>query len=227
MIELEDQKAKAVGNFLMFGGIVILAGILIAQSLFPGYDQSTSAISDLGAPIELAYQHTPGVLTVEQPASIVFIGSFLLGTILIIQAARVSPTVGNVRWFRRFLMLFGIGAILVVLSYIPYYLYSGQLIPGSSGDKPLAVVGGGLVHIVGATMGFFFGAFAAIASYKFEREPMGYLSIVAGLITITAFLLDLGNLNFGLGNGGMERVAAYPLFVWMLGLGTYLRFARS
>ena len=225
--EVRLVRAKEVGGFLIVGGIVILAGILVAQSLYPGYDPSKSAISDLGAPVELAYDQSPGVLSIEQPASIVFISSFLLGTIFIIQAARLSPDTGNERWFRRFLTLFGAGALLVVLSYVPYYAYSGQWIPGSYASDPSAVIAGALVHLVGAVMIFIFGGLAAVASYRFLRRPASFLPMVTGLIIIAAFLLNLGRVDLGLGNGGIERLAAYSLFLWMAGLGVYLRFYKK
>jgi len=59
---VSDKGARALGFLLLISGIVVLLGILSAQSQFPGYDASKSAISDLGAPAELAYHGTPGVL---------------------------------------------------------------------------------------------------------------------------------------------------------------------
>jgi hypothetical protein len=47
------------------------------------------------------------------------------------------------------------------------------------------------------------------------------------VIVIVGFLLNLSKVDFGLGNGGIERLAAYPLFLWMVGLGIYLRLTRS
>ncbi len=224
---LVAEKTNAVGFFLTVGGILILAGILIAQALFPGYDSSKSAISDLGAPIELAYNQSPGVLSIAQPASIVFISSLLLGTISIIQPARILPVSGDEIWFKRFLTLLGVGGLLVVLSYIPYYAYSGQLIPASYSRDPLPVIAGALVHLVGAVMIFIFGGLAAVGSYRILRKPTGFLPVVLGVIVIVGFLFNLSKVDFGLGNGGIERLAAYPLFLWMIGLGIYLRLTKS
>src|SRR5437016_530199 len=135
--DFQAPEGRTAGALLLIGGLVFLSGINVAQSLFPGYTASRSAISDLGAPIELAYDRSPGVLTIEQPASIIFIISVFLSSILILQAARLLRIVGIQKWSHRFLTLYGLGALLVVLSYVPYYAYSNQVIQGSPAGDPL------------------------------------------------------------------------------------------
>jgi hypothetical membrane protein len=219
------SEARRAGTLLIVGGIGIFAGILIAQGLFPGYDPSKTAISDLGAPIELAYHQSPGFLTIQQPSSIIFITSVFVFSIAILSAVRLLLRIGRIgKWFSRFLTLFGVGGLLVVISYLPYYAYSGQLIQGSFGGDPFPLIIGALVHLVGALLIFIFGGLSAIVAYSFlQRRLMGSLSAMLGLIVIGAFVLNLGGFNLGLGNGGMERLAAYPLFLWVVGIGAFLR----
>ncbi len=212
---------------MLIGGLVFLSGINVAQSLFPGYTASRSAISDLGAPIELAYDRSPGILTIEQPASIIFIISVFLSSILILQAARLLRIGGIQKWSHRFLTLYGLGALLVVLSYVPYYAYSNQVIQGSPAGDPPAVIFGALVHLVGALMIFIFGGLSAVAAYRLLKRPMAYLSATIGMIIVGAFVLNLARVDLGLGNGGIERLAAYPLFLWTMGAGAYLRFSKQ
>jgi hypothetical membrane protein len=75
---------------------------------------------------------------------------------------------------------------------------------------------------------FLFGAFAAIMSYKVEKSPFSYVSVILGAVILLAFVLfSLGayvNSDFylGLGLGGVERFIIYPLLLWMLGFGAFL-----
>ncbi|MDE1854075.1 MAG: DUF998 domain-containing protein [Thaumarchaeota archaeon] len=211
--------------FLGASGIAILVGILVAQSVFPGYDASKSAISDLGSPIELVYHGTPGVLTLEQPASAILIGSLLLFSILLLMAARSLRLVVHRKWFGRFLMLYGIGALLLVLSYVPYYEFSGQLIQGTFTADPLPLKIGALLHLLGAAFLFLFGASFTLSSRSLLKRPANTAALLVGTLILVAFALNLAGLDLGLGAGGMERLSSYPLFAWTMIAGGYLHYS--
>jgi len=77
-------------------------------------------------------------------------------------------------------------------------------------------------------MAFLFGGLAAIAAYRIERSPMTCFSVIVGVVTLV-FLSFLGIMEgtassnyLGLGVGGIERIEAYPLLLWVLGFGSYL-----
>jgi len=224
--DFPGPESRTAGALLLIGGLVFLSGIIAAQSLFPGYSVSKSAISDLGAPVELAYGRSPGVLTIEQPASMIFVISVFLSSILILQAARLLRIVKTQKWFHRFLTLYGVGGLLVVLSYIPYYAYSNQVIQGSPAGDPPAIILGALTHLVGALFIFIFGGLSAATAYPDLKRPTAYLSATIGVIIVGAFALNLARVDLGLGNGGIERLAAYPLFLWTMGAGAYMCFSR-
>jgi hypothetical membrane protein len=83
------------------------------------------------------------------------------------------------------------------------------------------------VHSVFALVAFVFGAASAIMSYKFEKSPLSYVSVILSAVTLLAivlFILGEGSSGFclGLGLTGMERFTIYPLLLWMLGFGAYL-----
>jgi hypothetical membrane protein len=83
------------------------------------------------------------------------------------------------------------------------------------------------VHSIFALVFFVIGAASAIMSYKFEKSPLSYVSVILGAVTLSAmvlFILGRGSSDFylGLGLGGMERLVIYPLMVWLLGFGAHL-----
>lgn len=82
--------------------------------------------------------------------------------------------------------------------------------------------GTGLVHTLASLVAFLFGGLAAIIAYKLEKPPLTYLSVVMGVIALLALGLFLGNYFLGLGKGGMERMIAYPILLWVVGFGGYL-----
>ncbi|MCJ7649656.1 MAG: hypothetical protein MUP85_13660, partial [Candidatus Lokiarchaeota archaeon] len=66
---------------------------------------------------------------------------------------------------------------------------------------------------------FFFGGLSTIATYKLVKAPFAYLSVLMGMIGLIALALFISNIFLGLGPGGMERMIAYPLLLWIIGFG--------
>lgn len=79
-----------------------------------------------------------------------------------------------------------------------------------------------LPHAIAAILAFVFGALAAIASYKFQRAPSSYFSIILGLLSLIAFVLFMLRIDLGLGIGGIERMISYPTLLWAMMFGGYL-----
>ncbi|MCX8188235.1 MAG: DUF998 domain-containing protein [Nitrososphaeria archaeon] len=88
----------------------------------------------------------------------------------------------------------------------------------------------GIIHLISALTAFIFGALSAIFSFKIQKRPISYISLILGLFSIIALIFFVVfeyyiyfNFNyFGLGRGGMERMIVYPVLVWALGFGSYL-----
>ncbi|MBJ6638743.1 DUF998 domain-containing protein [Streptomyces sp. DHE7-1] len=51
-------------------------------------------------------------------------------------------------------------------------------------------------------------------------SPLRWTAVLLGAVAVTAFGLYLSHHYLGLGMGGMERVAAFPLLAWTLAAGT-------
>ncbi|MFH0973375.1 MAG: DUF998 domain-containing protein [Candidatus Micrarchaeota archaeon] len=80
----------------------------------------------------------------------------------------------------------------------------------------------GFVHAFVSFVAFFFGALAAIAACRIEKRPLNYFSVVLGVVALAALGLYGAQAFLGLGIGGMERLVAYPIIIWVLGFGAWL-----
>jgi len=82
------------------------------------------------------------------------------------------------------------------------------------------------LHTAFAFAAFVFGAISAIISYKVLRPPLSHFSVGLGIIALAAMALFVTHHDLGIGDGGMERMIAYPIFVWALGFGGSLIGAK-
>ncbi len=195
---------RTLAGFLIFiGAAQCVLALLIAEALFPGYSVANNAISDLGA-----YCRANGtVCQVYQPSATIFnVSMVMLGATSIAGAffgRRVFGTVLAV-----LITLAGVGAIGV------------GLFPETSGG----------LHTAFSYITFGFGSVAVLSAVVFERSPLRYLSAVLGGIALAASLLLISGHPppegtwLGLGYGAVERLIAYPLLIWFLGLGGSLLY---
>jgi hypothetical membrane protein len=91
----------------------------------------------------------------------------------------------------------------------------------------------GIIHEVPSLVTFLFAGLSAIASYKLQKKPLGYISFILGVLTIVSLILALpttwefrllpGSQNYlGLGDGGIERLVFYPALLWAISFGSHL-----
>ncbi len=85
-------------------------------------------------------------------------------------------------------------------------------------------------HKLGAGLQFVLGnlgiaLLGALLAKRGGRPILGVLSILGGLAGVLATVLLVSDRFLGLGIGGMERLAAYPLPLWLTAMG--LAFLRS
>lgn len=80
----------------------------------------------------------------------------------------------------------------------------------------------GIVHTIFAVILFLFIGLTAILSYKLQKPPLSYLSVLLGALALLAIVLVASETYLGLGKGGMERMIAYPALLWVIGFGAYL-----
>jgi hypothetical membrane protein len=87
-----------------------------------------------------------------------------------------------------------------------------------------------VMHEIVSDIAFIFGGLLPIAAYRLVRKPFSYLSVVMGLLSLSAMVLLSAQYSFGLGEqyflglgpGGMERMIVYPVLLWEVAFGGHL-----
>jgi hypothetical membrane protein len=189
------NKGKTAGATLFVGGIQFIILLIIAEAVYPNYSISGNYISDLGV--------------WSEPSAIFFnSSSIVLGALVIVSSFFIYKEFCS-RALGTLFALAGAGAMGV------------GIFPGNTflvGNTPV-------IHTTSATLAFIVGAITAIASYKIVRGPFRYFSVILGLfslVSLVSFGLTRDSGFLGIGVGGMERLIAYPTFLWIIGLGGYL-----
>jgi hypothetical membrane protein len=134
--------------------------------------------------------------------------------------------------------LFLLGLVVAVSSFFLQRGYNSKIFSVLLLITGVGTMGVGLFPtIIQPTHGIFqfiamlFGAFSAIISFRLQKSPISYVFVFLGVFSLVASVvfypyLGLG-LNdtvtyLGLGKGAMERLAIYPILVWVIGFGFYL-----
>ena len=185
------------GALLFSAGVLAFLGIITAETLYPGYSTSQNMISDLGAT-------EPPNSIIVQPSSTIFGAAMAVSGLLIAASAYFIHYVFRKQAVTIPLGLFGTGVLGV------------GIFNGSYGD----------LHGIFALMTFFMGGISAITSYRIERAPLSYFSVILrGIALLNLFLYYImGNASpfAAFGFGGLERWIAYPILLWITGFGGYL-----
>lgn len=122
-----------------------------------------------------------------------------------------------------------LGILIMVSAYFIYKAIGGKVFPvlvflagiGAAGVG-LFTEEAGVMHGIFALIVFLFGGLSAIASFKVQKPPLSYLSVILGIIVLIALVLFISHNYMGLGVGGMERLVAYPALLWAIAFGGYL-----
>lgn len=125
--------------------------------------------------------------------------------------------------------MFFLGVLAVVGAYFLHQAFKAKLFSVVTAIAGIGVMGVGLfpedvpvLHTVSSLIAFLFSGLSAVISYKVEKPPFSYFSVVLGAVTLLALLLFTSGNFLGLGVGGMERMIAYPALLWVIGFGGYL-----
>lgn len=145
--------------------------------------------------------------------ALIFNSSVFLFGLTLVAGAYFIHRVFKYRLLFIFLVLAGIGAMGVGL----FTMYNHRVL-----------------HSIAALIAFFFGSLSAIVSYKLQKSPLSYFSVVLGGLSLVALVLfivclrcTLGGSHvcpacLGLGPGGIEHLIVYPTLLWGIGFGGYL-----
>jgi hypothetical membrane protein len=202
----------------MIGSLLTLMSITVAESLTPGYSISAYQISGLGSPIfrgicTSVSDCMAGPTSPIQPASAVFVSSIFVSSVL---GFCYAYLLRRATTHRRFALAVGIsmaGWFVVGVSYFPFYL-------GWTGET--VVTGAFIMHLSGAYLNGVVGILAAIATWRFTRAPMRYITVTLVAVSAAGLILLFSGNYLGLGLGGMQRVGVYPMLLWSVAFGAYL-----
>jgi hypothetical membrane protein len=187
------SNRKVAGALFFIAATQFVLCVIVSEALYPGYSIADNYISDLGV----------------GPSSMIFNSSvFLLGLLMLIGTYFLQ------RAFKEFTIL----TVLLVLTSI-----------GAMGVG-IFTENFGVIHFIVSLIAFLFGGLSAIFSvkcsyihrFKLVEMPFSIIAVILGLIALGALALLGGKIYLGLGPGGMERMIAYPLFMWGVGFGGYL-----
>ena len=207
--ELHAKRRANLGPVFYIASVqYFVVQFLVAQMWSPPYSISHDTISDLGntncATFDARFVCSP--LHNVMNASFIILGvGMILGSALIIYefAESRGATLGLAS-----LGLSGVGVIMV-------------------GVFPENTVS--ILHVIGAAIPFVMGNVAIIIlgfSLKFPAAFRLY-SLLSGVIAICALGCYASGHYLGLGEGGLERVVAYPQTVWLIATGLYMLRVKS
>lgn len=196
------DRLRVAGTLILVAAIQFIVGVSIGESVYPGYSVNQNYVSDLGATRRVADSVVS--VTIEQPASLILTTILIAMGVLILAAAYLMFATTKSRRPVVFIGLFGLGALGAGI-------FSEAFYP---------------THGIFSLIAFLFGALAAIDSFRLERRPMSYVSVILGFIALVALSLFLGIAGYGLppietplGVGGMERMIIYPIVLWLVAFG--------
>lgn len=184
---------KISGLLLVVGSIQFMLFVTVAETLYPGYNTGINTLSDLAD------------LPIYEPSATIFnITVFLLGLCLAVAAYLIYRQFGN-KIFPALLAVSGIGIMGV------------GIFPGHTGGT----------HVLFAMTSFVFGSLAVITSFTLLRNSwLKYIIPVLGAIgfvdILLVILLQEASPFMVLGEGGAERLIAYPVILGLIALGGYL-----
>ena len=188
-------NSKIAGTLLFVGGTQFIIALIIAETIYPGYNVSHNVISDLGV-----WGRTSAF--VFNPSVMIFGLTVMAGSYFIY------------REFKSRLV-----SVLVELAGL------GSLGVGIFPENTFLVNGHAVLHLTSALLAFIVGATASMSLFKITKSPFKYLTVIVGAVTFLAVVLfaaTRGTGYLGIGEGGMERMIAYPTILGLIAFGGYL-----
>jgi hypothetical membrane protein len=192
------SNAAKSGVAIFVGAIQFGVLLIVSETIYSAngyaYSVSTNYVSDLGATCP-----SSGSCYIP-PSALLFDSSIAILGLLILLGAYFLH--GAFKWMPATVLiaLTGVGALGVGLA------------PETTG----------IWHGIFSLMVFLFAGLSAIVTYRFQKRPMSYFSVLLGVMTLIALVLFVLDVYLDLGPGGMERMIVYPPLLWAIGFGGHL-----
>ena len=197
---MPHSNEKMAGTLFFIAATQFVLGLIIAETLYPGYSVSNNYVSDLGI----------------GPSSIIFNSSvFLLGLLLLI-GTYFQRHISNFRTVNTLMILMAVGAMGVGIITKDFRTVHGAVssmaffFAGLSAIASFKVVKKPLSPI-----SIVLGAMTLGALGLFSCGLIASGSLTSNIAYDSIYFLSLGP-------GGMERLIVYPALIWLAGFGGYL-----
>ena len=127
--------------------------------------------------------------------------------------------------------IFLIGVLGLAGTYFVHRAFNFKLFTLLLGITHIGAIGVGLfteatstfaLHSIFSVITYVFGGISAITSYRLQKQPLSILSVILGVFSLLAMGLLASGIYLGLGLGGIERMVAYPLLLWIVSFGSQL-----
>lgn len=181
------------GLLFIASGIQWILGVLIAESLHPGYNSNIHYISTLGRP----------------PTAMIFTGiTVLLGILVALAAIRLAYFTHD-RGFTLLLLITSIGAVGVGI-------YPETIQPAHGIYQSFALIGGSLNGLLSYRI-----QSRPFAILSAVLGGLSLTTIIIFFPYLGLALNDPVTL-WGMGKGILERIVIYPLIIWLITFGVGL-----
>jgi hypothetical membrane protein len=190
--------SNIAGTLLFLGALQWFIVEMAAETLFPGYSTRANDLSDLASTVP------PNVAIIQPSATMFNASTFAFGFITLLSAFLIYRAYKD----HIFTVLFAISGIAAM---------AVGIFPGDTG----------VIHGLVALIWFITAPLSAIAAYRLERKPFGYISVAIGIFALIVLLIALFSAGsspifLAFGRGGEERLIAFPVAMWMTAFGGYL-----
>ncbi len=188
----KSKDFRFAGTLFVFAGAAFILLVTFLEALYPGYSVHTNTISDL-------FAIGRPTSTIGEPVAFLIAVAWIAGGYFLYRGTRkIRQLVLN--------MLPGTGLLLAVLS-----------------PENVNIT----IHSIGAGLAFIIGPIVMLLAYRGITTYFRYFTLILALISLVSVVLYFGAYYSSLvqqvlGPGGTERIALYPIILWLLGYGNYL-----
>jgi hypothetical membrane protein len=183
--------------------------IIVAWVFVPSYSLVSNSISDLGETSCGGYG-SPGMCS-PRWWLMDYAGFLLLGLIMVIGSALLYHEFTERVPRERRAAMFGFG--LMALAGL------GSILVGFFPENENRTM-----HIIGAFLAIAIGnvAILVLGGVLTLPESMRRSMLIFSSLALAALLCFASHRSFGIGRGMMERIAAYPVTIWLISFGVYI-----
>lgn len=156
-----------------------------------------------------------------------FAGSLLfIGGILYVLGTVIGDKYGNTLIYNTSVFLLGLfmiaGAYFIQQAF-KSGLFSILLVIAGIGTLGVGVLPqDSTIYFAFAAIGYVAFALSAVMSYKYEKPPLSYLSVVLAVFSLIALILWAADIELGSGIKVTPILVDFPVLLWLVGFGAHI-----